>query len=74
MPLADFSSRVFSVFEVRDLHFSYSNLNRLIYCFVFKFVLLHQIIVGDTNISFCEWSNFNPFSSTFVYFTIVLLN
>ena len=72
MPLADFSLRVFSVFEVRDLHFSYSIWNRLRGRFVLKFVLLRHILVGDTDFYFYERLKLNPFSCTFVYFTIVI--
>ena len=42
--------------------------------FLFKSVLLHQIIVGYTNTSFCEWLNFNHFSFTLVNFIIVVFN
>ena len=72
MPLADFSLRVFSVFEVRDLHFSYSIWNHLRGPFVLKFVLLRHILVGDTDFYFYERLKLNPFSCTFVYFTIVI--
>ena len=41
--------------------------------FMFKFVLFNHILVGYTNISFCERFNFNPFIHTFVYFTIIVL-
>ena len=46
----------------------------LIYCCLFKFTLvffMRHILVGRTNISFCERLNFNPFMRTFVHFTIV---
>ena len=70
MPLAAFSSRVFGVFEVRDLHFDHSNWNRLRDRFIFKIILLRHILVGDTNLFLCERLNFNPFMRTFVNFTI----
>ena len=73
MPLTDFSSRVFSIFEVWDLHIAYTNLNRLCDWLIFKFDLLHHILVGHTNISFYERLNFNPFMRTFVHFTIAVL-
>ena len=41
--------------------------------FIFKFVLVRQILVGYTNVYFCERLNFNPFSCTFVHFNIVVL-
>ena len=69
----DFSSLVFSVFEVRDLHIAYSNWNCLSDCLIFKFGLLRHIIVGHTSNFFCERLNFNPFSQAFVQFTIVVL-
>ena len=73
MLLADFGLRVFSVFEVWDLHFAYSNWNRFRDCFMFKFVLLRHILVGDTNVSFYERLNFNPFMCTIVHFNIDVL-
>ena len=73
MPIADFSLRVTSVFEVQDLHFSIKIWNRLHDFFLFKFVLFHHILVGHTNISFCERLKLNIFMRTFVYFTIVVL-
>ena len=73
MPLAYFSSRILSVFEVQDLHIAYSNRNWLRYWFIFRFVLLGHIPVGHTNIFFCGRLNFNPFSHTFVNFTIFIL-
>ena len=47
--------------------------NHLCDRFVFKFILLRHMYVGYTNISFCQWLNSNPFSRTFVHFTIVVL-
>ena len=41
----------------------------LMYILVFSF---RQILVVHTNISFCERSKFNPFTRTFVYFTIAI--
>ena len=41
--------------------------------FLFKFILLHHIYVGYTNIYFYEQLTFNPFCYTFVKFTIVVL-
>ena len=41
--------------------------------FLFKFVLFHHIIVGRTNIYFCEQLNFNIFMHTFLYFNTVIL-
>ena len=35
---------------------------------------MHQILVGHTNISFCERLNFNPFMCAFVNFTIVVFD
>ena len=39
--------------------------------FLLKFILLHDIYVGYTKISFCDKLIFNHFCRTFVYFTIV---
>ena len=47
-------------------------LNRLRDCFIFKFVLLRHIIVGNTNVFFRERLDFNPFIFTFVHFTVVV--
>ena len=73
MMLAVFSLHVFSVFEVRYLHFAYSKWNRLNNQFIFKFVSLHQIPVENTNITFFDQLNSNPFMRNFVNFTIVVL-
>ena len=47
--------------------------NRLRDCFTYKFVLLRHILVGYTNVYFCDKLNFNTFSRTFVHFTIFVL-
>ena len=59
MPLTDFSSRVTSIFEVRDLHFPHSNLKPLTWLSPIWVFLLRQILVGHTNIFFCEQLKFN---------------
>ena len=73
MPLRILVHSFFSVFEVWDLHISYSNLNLLRNSFIFKFVLLHHILVVHTKIFSYERLNFNTFSRTYVHFIIVIL-
>ena len=47
--------------------------NWLLVRLIFKFSLLHHILVGHTNIFFCELLKSNPFMRTFIKFTIVVL-
>ena len=55
------------IFPIQILH-------RLRDRFFYKFLLLRQIYIGYTNISFCEKLSFNTFSCTFVHFTIIIFS
>ena len=73
MPLADFSSRVISVFEVWGLHIACSNWNCLPDRFIFKFASWRHTLVGHASVYICEKLYLNNLSPTFVRLTIVIL-
>ena len=75
MPLADFSSRVTRIIRCLGLILClFKSDIHLRDRFLFKFILLRHMYVGYTNSSFFKRLSSNPFSCTFIHFTIVVLN